>query len=48
MLVWERGDGALWIFSAEVLVEEDEVCEAAPDLAGGFLKGCKIRLSLRY
>ena len=44
VLVWERGNGALGIFSAERFVKEYEVSETATDFDGGFLEGCKIGL----
>jgi len=36
VLVWKRRNGALWVFAAEVFVEEDEVSEATADFDGGF------------
>lgn len=38
VLIWERGNGALRVFSAETLVEENEVGETAADFDGGFLE----------
>ena len=38
VLVWERGNCALRVFSAEHFVEEDEVGETATDFDGRLLK----------
>ena len=48
VLVWEWGDGALGVFATEVFVEEDEVCEASADLAGGLLEGCEVGLEVDF
>ena len=44
VLVWERGDRALRVFSAKHLVEENEVGEAATDFDSRFLEGSKVGL----
>lgn len=44
VLVWERRDGALGIFSAEYLVKEDEISETAAHFDGRFLEGGEIGL----
>lgn len=44
VLVWERRNGALRVFSAEHLVKEDEVGEAATDFDSRFLKGGEVGL----
>ena len=44
VFVWERGNRALRVFSAEHFVEEDEVGETATDFDGGFLKGGEVGL----
>ncbi len=44
VLIWERGDGALRIFLAEILVKENEVRETATDLDRRFLEGGEISL----
>ena len=44
VLVWERGNCALGVFSAEHFVEEDKVGETATDFHGRFLKGGKVGL----
>jgi len=44
VLVWKRGDGALWVFAAKVFVEEDEVGEAATDFDGWTRERCKVGL----
>lgn len=48
VLVGERRDGALRVFSAEDLVKKDEVGETATDFDGGFLEGGEIRLQWAY
>lgn len=44
MLVWEWWDRALWVFSAERLVEKNEIGETATDFDGGFLEGGEVGL----
>ena len=44
VLVWERGNCALRVFSAEHFVEEDEVSKSATDFDGRFLKGGEVGL----
>ena len=44
MFVWERRNGALRIFPAEGLVEEDEVGKTPTDFDGRFLKGGEVGL----
>ena len=44
VLIRERGDGGGGVFSAEGLVEKDEVGEAATDGEGGFLERFEVRL----
>lgn len=44
VLVWERRDRALRIFSAEHLVKENEVGEPATNFGRGILKGGKVGL----
>ena len=48
VLVWERRNGALRVFSAERLVEENEVGEPATNFDEGFLEGGEISLSWAY
>ena len=44
VLIWERGNGALGVFSAERFVKENEVGETATDFDSGLLEGGKVRL----
>ena len=44
MLVRQRGNGALRIFSAERLVQEDKVGESATNLDCGLLEGDEVGL----
>lgn len=44
VLVWERGDGTLRVFSAEHLVQENKVGEAATYFDGGFLERREVGL----
>ena len=44
VLVWERGDGALRVFSAEHLVKENEIGETAAHFDGRFLEGGEVGL----
>lgn len=44
MLVWEGRDCALRVFSAERLIEENEIGETATDFDGGLLEGGEIGL----
>ena len=44
MLVWERWNGALRVFSAKHLVKENEVGETATDFDDGFLERGKVGL----
>ena len=44
VFVWEGGNGALRVFSAESLVEENEVGETAADFDGGFLERGEVGL----
>ena len=44
VFVWERWHGTLRVFPAEVLVKEDEVCEAPANFDHRLLKGRKICL----
>lgn len=44
VLIWERGNGALRVFSAEILVQENEVGETAADFDGGFLERGEVGL----
>ena len=48
VLVWERRNGALRVFSAERLVEEDEVGETPTDFDGRFLEGGEVGLQWGY
>lgn len=47
VLVWERRNGALRVFSAERLVKKDEVGETPTDFDCRFLKGGEIGLQWR-
>lgn len=44
MLVWEGRDCALRVFSAERLVEKNEIGEPATDFGGGLLEGGEVGL----
>ena len=44
VLVWERGDGALRVFSAEHLVKENEIGETATNFDGACLEGGEVGL----
>lgn len=44
MLVWQGRDGALRVFSAEGLIEENEIGETPADFDGGFLEGGEVGL----
>lgn len=44
VLVWERGDGALRVFSTEHFVKENEVGETTTNFDGGFLEGGEVGL----
>lgn len=48
MLVWEGWNGALRVFSAEGLVEENEIGETASDSDAGFLEGGEVGLQWAY
>ena len=44
VLIWERRNGALRVFSTEHLVKENEVGETATDFDCRFLKGGEVGL----
>ena len=44
VLVWERGNGALRVFSAEHFVEEDKIGKTATDFDSRLLKGGEVGL----
>ena len=48
VLVWERGDGTLRVFSAEHFVQEDKIREATTDFHSRFLKGGEVGLEGAY